>query len=346
MKLWSSCPRKAWSTWSVIEAQPWPGSASTPCTRSTACARRSSAWRPNGSAVTPPPRTSTAWPRCWPSLTSVPRPLTRSAVASLDVAFHDAVYQAAHHERLYQAWLGLRSQIFLYLVHRGALRADFADSWLTDHEEYLEVLMRRKRGLGCKGGRRPHRGHLSACTCRQPRRRGRSRWSLAVAFIVDNKLTLSPLRRGSDGRAGEGTYIWGPQASKQEWAPGPGPTRLCSARRSSSKSPPLCCTRLGASQETADLVATSLVLSNLVGHDSHGIVRLVQYSEMVRAGQIKPAGRPRVVSERGAVATGRRRLGVRPARGTTGHPDLRRAGLDERDGGRLDQLLQPHRPPR
>ena len=39
------------------------------------------------------------------------RPLTRSAVAGLDVAFHDAVYQAAHHERLYQAWLALRSQI-------------------------------------------------------------------------------------------------------------------------------------------------------------------------------------------------------------------------------------------
>ena len=78
------------------------------------------------------------------------RPLTRSAVASLDVAFHDAVYQAAHHERLYQAWQGLRSQIFLYLVHRGALRADFADSWLTDHEEYLEVLMRRKRASAVK----------------------------------------------------------------------------------------------------------------------------------------------------------------------------------------------------
>jgi LDH2 family malate/lactate/ureidoglycolate dehydrogenase len=59
---------------------------------------------------------------------------------------------------------------------------------------------------------------------------------------------------------------------------------------------------LGAAQETADLVATSLALSNLVGHDSHGIVRLVQYSEMVRAGQIKPAGRPRVLAERGAVA--------------------------------------------
>jgi DNA-binding GntR family transcriptional regulator len=78
------------------------------------------------------------------------RPLTRSAVAGLDVAFHDAVYQAAHHERLYQAWLALRSQIFLYLVHRGALRADFAHSWLQDHQDYLEVLMRRRRAQAVK----------------------------------------------------------------------------------------------------------------------------------------------------------------------------------------------------
>jgi LDH2 family malate/lactate/ureidoglycolate dehydrogenase len=59
---------------------------------------------------------------------------------------------------------------------------------------------------------------------------------------------------------------------------------------------------LGAPQDTALLVATSLVLSNLVGHDSHGIVRLVQYSEMVRRGQVKPDGRPQVAQERGAVA--------------------------------------------
>jgi DNA-binding GntR family transcriptional regulator len=80
----------------------------------------------------------------------LPRPLTRSAVAGLDVAFHDAIYQAAHHERLYQSWLSLRSQIFLYLVHRGALRADFAHSWLKDHEDLLEVLERRKRAAAVK----------------------------------------------------------------------------------------------------------------------------------------------------------------------------------------------------
>ncbi|MCU1489049.1 MAG: GntR family transcriptional regulator [Acidimicrobiaceae bacterium] len=72
-------------------------------------------------------------------------PPARAAVAGLDVAFHDAVFHAAHHERLYRAWTGLRSQIFLYLVHRGALRADFATTWRADHEEFLAILKSRKR---------------------------------------------------------------------------------------------------------------------------------------------------------------------------------------------------------
>lgn len=80
----------------------------------------------------------------------LPRPLTRSAVAGLDVAFHDAIFQGAHHERLYRAWLALRSQIFLYLVHRGALRQSFAQTWLKDHEDLLVVLRQRKRAAAVK----------------------------------------------------------------------------------------------------------------------------------------------------------------------------------------------------
>ena len=76
---------------------------------------------------------------------SLPSPKTRSAVAALDVDFHDAIFLAAHHERLYRAWRGLRSQIFLCLVNRGALRPDFDTTWRGDHEELLQVLRSRKR---------------------------------------------------------------------------------------------------------------------------------------------------------------------------------------------------------
>jgi DNA-binding GntR family transcriptional regulator len=81
---------------------------------------------------------------------NLPQPVTRSAVAGLDIAFHDAVFRAAHHERLYQAWLALRSQMFLYLVHRGALRPDFTKTWLKDHEDFLDVLKRRQRAQALK----------------------------------------------------------------------------------------------------------------------------------------------------------------------------------------------------
>jgi LDH2 family malate/lactate/ureidoglycolate dehydrogenase len=60
---------------------------------------------------------------------------------------------------------------------------------------------------------------------------------------------------------------------------------------------------LGTPRPTAQVVAESLALSNLVGHDSHGIVRLLQYSEMVKTGQIRPEGDPKVSSARGAIAT-------------------------------------------
>ena len=51
---------------------------------------------------------------------------------------------------------------------------------------------------------------------------------------------------------------------------------------------------LGATPEIAAEVAGSLVLSNLVGHDSHGVIRLDQYSGWVSDGQIRPAAAPRV----------------------------------------------------
>ena len=41
-------------------------------------------------------------------------------------------------------------------------------------------------------------------------------------------------------------------------------------------------------------MGASLVLSNLVGHDSHGIIRLVQYSEWIAHGQIRPTASPAV----------------------------------------------------
>jgi len=54
--------------------------------------------------------------------------------------------------------------------------------------------------------------------------------------------------------------------------------------------------------DIAACVAESLVTTNLMGHDSHGVLRVKQYVSMIRRGMIKPSERPRVRKRVGAVA--------------------------------------------
>jgi uncharacterized oxidoreductase len=58
----------------------------------------------------------------------------------------------------------------------------------------------------------------------------------------------------------------------------------------------------GAPADIAGDVAASLVLSNLVGHDSHGVIRLIQYEGWLQTGQIRPAARPAIRRRTGVTA--------------------------------------------
>jgi hydroxycarboxylate dehydrogenase B len=58
----------------------------------------------------------------------------------------------------------------------------------------------------------------------------------------------------------------------------------------------------GCAGEEASTVARRLVDSNLVGHDSHGVIRVGKYLEWVRAGWIIPNQPPSVVFENDALA--------------------------------------------
>lgn len=53
----------------------------------------------------------------------------------------------------------------------------------------------------------------------------------------------------------------------------------------------------GVNSEAADIVATELRDANMVGHDSHGVMRLMQYVDYVEQGFIKPAGEFEVVAD-------------------------------------------------
>jgi len=58
----------------------------------------------------------------------------------------------------------------------------------------------------------------------------------------------------------------------------------------------------GTPPEVAHRVAESLVESNLVGHDSHGVIRVPQYLEMLGDGRINPRAEPRLVRETAGAA--------------------------------------------
>ena len=67
----------------------------------------------------------------------------------------------------------------------------------------------------------------------------------------------------------------------------------------------------GSSSDEAHTVARRLVDSNLVGHDSHGVLRVGKYLEWVREGWLAPNQQPEIVFENDSIAIvdGRRGFG-------------------------------------
>src|SRR5258707_15449316 len=67
----------------------------------------------------------------------------------------------------------------------------------------------------------------------------------------------------------------------------------------------------GCSVEESRTIARRLVDSNLVGHDSHGVIRVGKYLEWMRAGWLKPNQPPTLVfdSDTLAIVDGNRGFG-------------------------------------
>lgn len=68
---------------------------------------------------------------------------TAKEIADLDVRFHDLIYRAAHHQRLYDCWANLRSQTFLFLLSRNVANADFREVTVQSHKDLLDILRSR-----------------------------------------------------------------------------------------------------------------------------------------------------------------------------------------------------------
>jgi len=64
-------------------------------------------------------------------------------IARLDLQFHDIIYRAARHQRLYDCWANLRSQIYIFLLSRNIANPDFRQITLRGHTDILDVLRAR-----------------------------------------------------------------------------------------------------------------------------------------------------------------------------------------------------------
>ncbi|MBV9288339.1 MAG: malate/lactate/ureidoglycolate dehydrogenase [Hyphomicrobiales bacterium] len=57
----------------------------------------------------------------------------------------------------------------------------------------------------------------------------------------------------------------------------------------------------GSEPHEARIVASHLVEASLMGHDSHGVIRVSKYVDWLKAGQVRPNRHARIVSDRGAL---------------------------------------------
>jgi len=68
------------------------------------------------------------------------RGITEQEAAELDVQFHELLYQASDHTRLYDCWVNLRRQIHILLLNRNVANADFRVITGSSHAVILDAL--------------------------------------------------------------------------------------------------------------------------------------------------------------------------------------------------------------
>jgi DNA-binding GntR family transcriptional regulator len=75
--------------------------------------------------------------------TALARGPSEKEIAELDVRFHDLIYQAARHQRLYDSWSNLKSQIYIFLLSRNVANPDFREVTVKSHADLLAALRAR-----------------------------------------------------------------------------------------------------------------------------------------------------------------------------------------------------------
>lgn len=72
--------------------------------------------------------------------------------AELDLEFHDRIYQAAHHRRLYECWTNLRPQIQIVLLSRNVAHPDFRllSVAVDSHQALVDAIRAKDVAEACR----------------------------------------------------------------------------------------------------------------------------------------------------------------------------------------------------
>ncbi len=70
-------------------------------------------------------------------------PFNEREAANLDVRFHDAVFRAAHHRRLWASWSAMRAQVEVFLLRRNIANQDWRSQTADGHRAILRAIADR-----------------------------------------------------------------------------------------------------------------------------------------------------------------------------------------------------------
>ena len=73
------------------------------------------------------------------------RGITEQEAAELDIEFHDAIYAASNHRRLYDVWTNLKPQIHVLLLNRNVAHEDFRELVVSSHQQIVDAMRSRDR---------------------------------------------------------------------------------------------------------------------------------------------------------------------------------------------------------
>jgi len=72
------------------------------------------------------------------------RGMTEQEAAALDIGFHDLLYRAARHAHVLDAWLNIRSQVYVFMLSRNLANPDFRERVIVrGHNDIMDALTKR-----------------------------------------------------------------------------------------------------------------------------------------------------------------------------------------------------------